>query len=124
LIALAVTLLGGLGTLGLVYALVLRPRQQAHHEAVSRVALREVLKSQDDFREHENAVGRLTLGSPLFAYCADILAADSQGNSMADFTAKMYGKPDETAMIAARACAETAMKDAEKIVALSEAYGK
>jgi hypothetical protein len=117
LLALAVTLLlGGIG----VYSLVLRPRQQAHRHAVSEVALHEVMKAQDDEREEMRAAGKLSMGSPLYAYWCDLIA----GGQIDSFTKTLYGEPTETGVIAARACAETAMRDAEKIVALSEAYGK
>jgi hypothetical protein len=97
-----------------------------HLEAVRSVAWRQVFD-----RQKEEMARQHNLGSPILAYCENMLASSKSDQLPTDFADKidklyvdLYGRPDEATLIAIKACAEVAMRDAETVVDLSESFEK
>jgi len=93
-----------------------------HRDAVRRAAVSEVYKGireQADSLIH-GSLENLQSSERISVFCIDLLD-DSQSRQALQ---KTFGDPSESELVASRACAESAIRDAERYVDLSESFEK
>jgi hypothetical protein len=93
-----------------------------HRAAVRRAAVNQVYK---ELKEHTDSLIHGSLedlqsSERISAFCIDLLD-DSQSRQALQ---KAFGEPSESEILAAKVCAESAIRDAERYVDLSESFEK